>query len=89
MTGPKLREYWIFPGVEAWQSDEVVMNPECVKKHHIHVIEKSAADKLAYAADRFINWGEHIDPLDANCNVTLIGLAEDLQQALKEYKGEK
>lgn len=46
-TNPKApREFWVSPGVEAWQSDEVVMNPACVKPHHIHVIEKSAFDQL-------------------------------------------
>lgn len=44
MNESKPREWWIYPGVEAWQSDEVVMNPSCVKEYHIHVIEKSSYD---------------------------------------------
>lgn len=38
----KPREFWISPGVEVWQSDEVVMNPKCKKDHHIHVVEITA-----------------------------------------------
>ena len=56
----KPREFWIHPGVEAWQSDGVVMNPACKKDHHIHVIEISAFNKAVEALNEAVAcWGDY------------------------------
>lgn len=82
----KPKEYWISPGVEAWQTDEVVMNPACVKEHHIHVIEFAA---LTEAQEKIVQLRKQIEtmrglPLHSQMDEAQAEVAR-LREALKFY----
>ena len=43
-------EFWISPGIPPFPPhDEVVINPDCAKPHHIHVVESSHCEALMSA----------------------------------------
>lgn len=62
---------------------ESVKNFTRLDGRKITFIEKSAADKVADAADKFINWKDHV----TEAGLDIMELAENLQKEIDNYRG--